>query len=185
MVNHAVSAMSDSDMAIFLGDDMEPMEPTEPNPVSEVGARMNDPEAIKRFILAGKAIFTLVSERTATRYTFKVSKAEPNPQYHNQVPTYFVNVLNGPDNGASYVYAGLLQDMGMGWGIRQTRGSRVSPSADSYKAISWYLSRVLNHRPVEGVEFWHEGKCGRCGRRLTVPESIAAGIGPECATKGM
>jgi hypothetical protein len=33
------------------------------------------------------------------------------------------------------------------------------------------------------VEFWHEGKCCRCGRKLTVPASIASGIGPECATK--
>lgn len=30
------------------------------------------------------------------------------------------------------------------------------------------------------VEIWHEGKCGRCGRQLTVPESIESGFGPEC-----
>jgi hypothetical protein len=30
------------------------------------------------------------------------------------------------------------------------------------------------------LEFWHEGRCGRCGRRLTVPDSIASGYGPEC-----
>jgi hypothetical protein len=27
----------------------------------------------------------------------------------------------------------------------------------------------------------HEGKCGRCGRLLTVPSSIESGIGPECS----
>jgi len=27
---------------------------------------------------------------------------------------------------------------------------------------------------------FHEGACGRCGRTLTVPESIASGFGPEC-----
>ena len=31
------------------------------------------------------------------------------------------------------------------------------------------------------LEVWHEGRCGRCNRALTVPESIASGIGPECA----
>lgn len=30
------------------------------------------------------------------------------------------------------------------------------------------------------LEVWHEGRCGRCGRALTVPESIASGIGPVC-----
>lgn len=29
-----------------------------------------------------------------------------------------------------------------------------------------------------------EGACGRCGRKLTVPGSIASGIGPTCAEKG-
>ena len=29
----------------------------------------------------------------------------------------------------------------------------------------------------------HDGRCGRCGRQLTVPSSIDKGIGPECATK--
>lgn len=27
------------------------------------------------------------------------------------------------------------------------------------------------------------GQCGRCGRTLTTPESLSAGIGPECASK--
>jgi hypothetical protein len=30
------------------------------------------------------------------------------------------------------------------------------------------------------IEVWHEGKCGKCGRTLTVPSSIESGIGPEC-----
>jgi hypothetical protein len=35
----------------------------------------------------------------------------------------------------------------------------------------------------DGVVIWHEGRCGRCGRRLTVPESIESGYGPECIGK--
>src|ERR1700752_4765990 len=33
------------------------------------------------------------------------------------------------------------------------------------------------------AEIWHEGTCGRCARPLTDPQSIARGIGPECASK--
>ena len=32
-------------------------------------------------------------------------------------------------------------------------------------------------------EFRHEGRCGRCGRALTVPESIDTGFGPHCAAE--
>jgi hypothetical protein len=32
----------------------------------------------------------------------------------------------------------------------------------------------------ESLEIWHEGSCLRCGRKLTVPESIESGYGPEC-----
>ena len=49
------------------------------------------------------------------------------------------------------------------------------------KAFAWFW-RVLNgsgNFPA-GFEFWHEGRCCRCGKRLTVPESIQGGIGPEC-----
>ena len=33
------------------------------------------------------------------------------------------------------------------------------------------------------VEIWHEGKCGKCGRPLTVPSSIENGLGPSCLKK--
>jgi hypothetical protein len=29
----------------------------------------------------------------------------------------------------------------------------------------------------------HENHCGRCGRTLTVPESVERGIGPDCLAK--
>lgn len=41
---------------------------------------------------------------------------------------------------------------------------------------------LTESKPVpETWEFWHEGCCGRCGRRLTVPASIELGHGHNCA----
>ena len=60
----------------------------------------------------------------------------------------------------------------------------MQPSGVSVQAFIWFLNRIEADKPTDGFEFWHEGKCGRCGRKLTVPESIEAGIGPECAGKG-
>jgi hypothetical protein len=33
------------------------------------------------------------------------------------------------------------------------------------------------------MELWHEGRCGKCGRALTVPESIESGLGPVCESR--
>ena len=38
-------------------------------------------------------------------------------------------------------------------------------------------------RIPEHLEIFHEGRCCACGRKLTTPESILSGIGPECAKK--
>jgi hypothetical protein len=33
------------------------------------------------------------------------------------------------------------------------------------------------------LEVWHEGRCAKCGLKLTVPQSIMTGFGPTCAKK--
>jgi hypothetical protein len=47
-------------------------------------------------------------------------------------------------------------------------------------AFAWFWDRLRNGNLPEQVEVHHEGRCGRCGRALTVPESIESGFGPEC-----
>lgn len=60
--------------------------------------------------------------------------------------------------------------------------SRVSPEAPSVKGFAWIVSRLAAGRDVaDQVELRHEGSCGRCGRKLTTPESIDTGLGPVCA----
>jgi hypothetical protein len=52
------------------------------------------------------------------------------------------------------------------------------------KAFAWTWSHIVGEvLPNEQLEIWHEGRCARCNRRLTVPASIASGFGPECAGK--
>lgn len=132
------------------------------------------------FILGGNAYFTLRSAKTGTRFTYRVSlaKTEPGSQYPG--PTYFVSLLNGPDNWQNYMYLGLI---GRDCKFRLTKGSKAGADATSVKAFAWTWTRLAAGQKTDGVEIWHEGKCGRCGRKLTVPESIETGFGPECATK--
>ena len=45
-------------------------------------------------------------------------------------------------------------------------------------------TKYVNHifyKDNNGFEIMHEGRCCRCNRTLTHPDSIKTGIGPECA----
>ena len=126
-------------------------------------------DIVRAFVLAGNATFTLVSIKTGTRFTYKVTKAE------NGKRLYFVKLLGGPDNESDYRYMGVLDSNGA---FRRTAASKVGESAPSYKAFAWFWS--LKALPST-IEVWHEGRCGMCGRKLTVPESLERGIGPDCA----
>ncbi len=132
---------------------------------------------VKRFLLAGNATFTLKSTKTGQRFTYKCSEGKPNPAFPGD--KWFVGLLVGPDNYADYRYIGIID----GSGFRVTRNSRVALNAPSVVALTYFLRFALAGQAAPGVEVWHAGKCGRCGRKLTVPESIASGFGPECIGK--
>lgn len=134
-------------------------------------------EDAKQFITAGKAFFTVENENTGNRLTFKVSHKKENLSY--------VYVLTGSDNTSweCYTYLGTLWDNDLGT-YRHSRKSRIGTDAMSAKTFAW-LAKLLSggHEFPDGVNFWHDGRCGRCGRPLSVPSSIQLGLGPICADK--
>lgn len=127
----------------------------------------------RAFILAGKATFTL--EGRESRYTFRVNKSDDGA-------VHFISMLTGPDNTADYTYLGLLMaDTGA---VYLTRASHYTPKSTPVKALRWALAIIWKGNDLPApARLMHIGRCGRCGRALTVPSSIDAGIGPECATK--
>ena len=151
------------------------------------GGRLTTAADALNFILAGNAVFTLVSRATSARYTYKVSRAvdrvgRPSATLFKEDtagPVYFVSLLAGPDNTADYVYLGIIRD----GAFRLTQKSKLTTASKPVQAFTWTLTRLLlSHLPLN-VEVWHTGRCGRCARLLTVPESVARGIGPECAAR--
>jgi hypothetical protein len=143
--------------------------------------RLTDVAQIREFMLAGNARFTLVSKKTGTRFTYRVRLPQTN-EGANQANRYdkphFVQALTGPDNELSYQFFGTIFNRAE---FRHGRRSRISWEAPIAGAFTWFWQRLGHGIMPDALEFWHEGRCGRCGRALTVPESIAAGIGPECA----
>lgn len=135
--------------------------------------------AIKSFILAGNATFTVKNTATGNRFTFRViygGKAETEPK-----PS-FVKVLTGPENTRDYTFIGTIFNRAE---YRHGRRSQINRAAPSARAAEWFLTRVLLGVVLpDCIEVWHQGKCGRCGRALTVPTSLLEGLGPECSARG-
>ena len=148
-------------------------------------ARLREADSVRRFALGGNARFTLVSVKTKTRFTFRVAAPKQSldgeKTCQEEATLWFVSVLTGADNESAFSYLGCLRSHPAGVRFDHGRKSRLSPDAPSAKAFRWFWGQVAKGGLPECVEVWHEGRCCRCGRALTVPASIASGIGPECA----
>lgn len=133
---------------------------------------------VQRFMHAGNACLTLVSKITGTRFTYKIRRATTDD---GEVRNFwFVNVLTGNDNENDFTYLGQINGV-----IIYTHGnkSKIGKEAPSAKAFDWFFHKLHPATAevlFDQVEVWHEGRCGRCNRLLTVPQSIAQGFGPEC-----
>lgn len=140
--------------------------------------RFTDPAQVRAFVLGGNALFTIMSVGTGTRFTFRVRASEDSGERAGR-GVFFVSLLAGPDNEADYAYLGIIpKDDPLSF--RLTAKSKAGEGATSVKAFRWFWNQVGQGRLPATVEVWHEGRCGRCGRTLTVPSSIESGFGPEC-----
>lgn len=135
------------------------------------------------FITAGDATFTVTSAKTGTHFTYRVSEMPKGDGF-------FVSVLTGPDNTQDYSYAGLMIPSPSGtinaapvYQFRGTRGSKLPLTAPSVRGFVWVLRRLQTCGLGEAATLAHIGRCGRCRRPLTTPESIERGLGPVCAGK--
>lgn len=149
----------------------------------------------KAFVLAGHAIFTV--DNGEVHYTYRVVKvtgkaqgvyAKPGAVYP---PSYYASVRTGAAEDA-YTYLGALRtERGEGYPeVALTRSSHYRHTDLAVRVLCWALRVIWADGHWHGAalperyRIQHEGRCGKCGRSLTNPESIASGIGPVCATNG-
>lgn len=131
---------------------------------------MNDIKDI-RFFSAGNAIFT-VGNGKGDHYTFRIS-------HSNESQPLFVGLLTGPNNDSDYTYMGIYNP-GQNT-VNLTKKSQYTDDSQPVKVIRWALKKVVENKELPtGYSIVHEGKCCRCGRTLTTPESIERSFGPEC-----
>lgn len=147
----------------------------------------------KEFILAGRAVFTLQCHPgyqpskdyvVKDHYTYRVWHKAADETHKN---AWFVQLLTGPDNSNDYTYLGMLYPGVINEKsvtLTLTKASKYHEKCAPVALLRRVLQRVWNdeqHLIEEaGFKLFHTGRCGKCGRVLSVPKSILTGIGPEC-----
>lgn len=139
------------------------------------------PLAILPFLLAGRALLTVLNLNTSVRFTYRIQAPGKTAQERKSSPILFVSVLTGTDNDSHYTYIGVL--VRRSGQFKLTAKSRLPSSDLRVLGFDWLCRQArlgaLDNFPH--VEVRHHNECGACGRTLTVPESIDSGLGPICA----
>ena len=127
-------------------------------------------QAAQDYIVGGRGILTVRSVRTGVHFTFKIGK----PARADGPWVLFVSVLIGREN---YEYLGHLGVAEMSFTSSRRTTRTMATAAKAFEFLMACLKKGALHADLEVS---HEGRCGCCGRRITTPGSLAAGIGPEC-----
>lgn len=133
------------------------------------------------FIIGGDATFTIRNAANGNRYTYRVGIPKDSKPENAEI--FFVSLLTGSNNETDYQYIGVIRWNGQRFNFTHGVKSKIGPGAPGVVAFEFTFNRlVAMNRTHKDLEVWHEGRCCRCGRTLTVPESIESGIGPDCAS---
>jgi hypothetical protein len=154
----------------------EPIACEDADKPKDMRGRLTSASDAEAFMLAGKATITLVSVKTQARFTYRISASDDRT-------CHFVALLSGADNENDYSYLGRIARSMFWRGRKIPRPGDVGVDAPSMNAFAWAWQRIVSGTLPDSLEVWHEGRCGRCARKLTVPSSVKQGFGPECQGK--
>lgn len=158
-------------------------------------AHLIDLEWALDFILAGKSKFILVSGISGVRLSIslksvpaynRTSSTQPEPKEPSQFRSttkanneraYFITTCRG-------FIGTLLFDTGTQHFKIVEPKNRDVLTDDIYKhSLLYVLNALLDERFDIPVQIFHTGYCGKCGRKLTTPQSIQTGLGPTCQSR--
>lgn len=90
-----------------------------------------------------------------------------------------LSILSGSDNNHDYTGFAFIKADGRIILWKKFRGNGTPSMHERYVRVLLHP----DHYRGQGMSFHMEGRCRRCNRRLTTPESISVGIGPTCRGK--
>lgn len=122
--------------------------------------------------------FTFANVAKGTHKTIRVKTAKSSNRR-------WVSLLTGPCNTSDYA---LIGEIGPGGSlvphVNKYTG-KFTASPEHLKVVLWCLEMLVRpeaDRPA-GLTIQESRQCVRCNRKLTVPSSISANLGPECASR--
>lgn len=118
------------------------------------------------------ATITIENPQTGGHRTFKIHTARKGGLAGKRI----ISLLSGSDNERDYIGFGFVWSQENSWGINVWK-SKDSP------LMRKYVDMVTHPEGYPQCEYHVSTVCRRCNRKLTTPESITSGIGPECASK--
>lgn len=132
-----------------------------------------------KFILAGKCEFVLHSTKTGDNFKFSMSKQQSKDNIEKYI--YFLNVLNEGDKK----YAGVVwfDDKTSEFRFSQGKKGQSDNKDLNIRSLIFVLNKLFKEETVQYLDVYHLGRCGKCGKKLTTPESILTGLGPTCSKK--
>lgn len=133
--------------------------------------------------------YTIENTKTGNHRTFSIKTQSADAKF--APGSRVVALLTGPDNTADYQpFAFVTTDGLTVW--KKKRGSfPVGGGAYQYSAWEYYAMMLLDLVERGQVSVWSKRGyavrastvCIQCNRKLTTPDSIKCGIGPDCAEK--
>ena len=112
---------------------------------------------------------TVKSGKTGEHRTFKIKTQKDDASF--APGERIISMLTGPDNENDYQSFGFVKDNYIVlWNKKKT---------EFFEKVVKILEKPENFN----VELNFEGRCKRCFRLLTTPDSVANGYGPECIKK--
>jgi hypothetical protein len=152
---------------------------------------ITQPTLLLMHIMAGRSILTVRSRKTGEHYTFRFSRPAVSKERDGQrARPVWVSLYGGPQGGyldtdaerRNWTFIGTIWPNHNPFSFSMSSKSKLAATDKAALTAAWMARRLPEHADLlmEQAEWWHEGICGRCGRRLTVPESIESGFGPEC-----
>jgi hypothetical protein len=100
-----------------------------------------------------------------------------------------VHLLTGPNNEEDYTYVGKLGIYDGAFvpdraAVVLTAKSAYKFDAIPYRIVSRVLAAIFSGKAdaieAAGWQVMHDGRCSRCRRLLTTPESLLRGMGSDC-----
>lgn len=122
-------------------------------------------ENFKDYMLAGKAIFTVESTKIDKRFTYKVKKLGH---------FYKVSFLYEPDKYRHMCLLDASHDVLVPFVVKCGIGDI------RFKMFNEFCKILNSGDWPDTCKVYKSIYCARCGRRLTTPESIEDGLGPNC-----